>query len=71
MTADATRVDGRTSTAAGHHDHRAGEHGADSKAQSAIALARFSLIYESRDGRLCVFEDADGHLTSVNSRRFA
>ena len=33
--------------------------------------ARFSLLYESRDKRLCLFEDAEGHLTSVDSDRFA
>lgn len=37
----------------------------------AAAPARFSLLYESRDRRLCLFEDADGHLTSVDSDRFA
>lgn len=33
------------------------------------ALANFTLLYESRDGRYCLFEDADGHLTSVNAAR--
>lgn len=33
--------------------------------------ARFSLLYESRDRRLCLFEDADGHLTSVDADRLA
>lgn len=31
--------------------------------------ARLAMLYESRDGRLCLFEDADGHLTSVDSER--
>lgn len=35
------------------------------------APARFSLLYESGDGRLCVFEDAEGHLSAVDARRFA
>lgn len=35
----------------------------------AVAVARFSLLYESRDGRLCLFEDAEGHVTSVDSQR--
>lgn len=33
--------------------------------------ARISLLYQSRDGRLCVFEDAEGHLTSVRASRLA
>lgn len=37
---------------------------------AAPAPATFSLLYESSDGRLCTFEDADGHLTSVDARRF-
>ena len=31
--------------------------------------ARIKLLYESRDGRLCLFEDADGHVTAVRSSR--
>ena len=37
---------------------------------AAPAPATFSLLYESSDGRLCTFEDADGHLTSVDAQRF-
>jgi hypothetical protein len=33
--------------------------------------ATFSLVYESRDGKFCIFEDADGHLTSVRASRLA
>ena len=33
--------------------------------------ASFSLLYESRDGRLCFFEDAQGHVSAVNSARLA
>ena len=33
--------------------------------------ARISLIYESRDKRLCLFEDAQGHLTAVRASRLA
>ncbi len=33
--------------------------------------ARISLLYESRDGGICVFEDAEGHLTSVRASRLA
>ncbi|HIT45076.1 MAG TPA: hypothetical protein IAC28_03170 [Candidatus Aphodovivens excrementavium] len=31
----------------------------------------FSRLYASRDEALQVFEDAEGHLTSVNAARFA
>lgn len=34
-------------------------------------LAQFSLIYESSDGRLCLFEDAEGHITAVRASRLA
>ena len=33
--------------------------------------ARLSLIYESRDKKLCLFEDTNGHLTAVRSSRLA
>ena len=35
----------------------------------AAAPARLAMLYESRDGRLCRFEDAEGHLTSVDAQR--
>ena len=31
--------------------------------------ARIKLLYESRDGRLCLFEDAEGHLTAVRAEK--
>ena len=31
--------------------------------------ATFSLVYESSDGRLCLFEDASGHLNAVDASR--
>ena len=36
---------------------------------SGGSLAAISLIYESRDGRLCLFEDAQGHISAVDSAR--
>lgn len=36
-----------------------------------VRLAAFRQLYASRDGRFVVFEDAKGHLTSVDSSRFA
>ncbi len=32
-------------------------------------FATFSRIYESLDGKLCLFEDAHGHLSAVNAKR--
>lgn len=34
-------------------------------------FARFKRLYESRDRRLCVFEDARGHLAAVKTSRLA
>ena len=31
--------------------------------------ARITLLYESRDGKLCLFEDAEGHLVAVRAAR--
>ena len=39
--------------------------------QSEFSLSRFTLIYESKDGKLCLFEDADGHLTAVRAEKLA
>ena len=36
---------------------------------SPAMLARFSLLYESRDGKLCLFEDASGHVTAVRASK--
>lgn len=33
--------------------------------------AQFTLVYESKDGKLCVFEDAKGHLTAVRAEKLA
>ncbi len=33
------------------------------------APARFEMLYESRDGRLCFFQNHEGHLTAVNAAR--
>lgn len=38
---------------------------------SDFTPARFALVYESKDGRLCIFEDADGHLTAVRASKLA
>ena len=41
------------------------------KAERKRHLATFTHLYESRDKRLCVFEDEHGHLTSVRVSRLA
>lgn len=41
------------------------------KAERKCHLAKFTHLYESRDKRLCVFEDEHGHLTSVRASRLA
>lgn len=40
-------------------------------AQGKATPGTFSRLYASRDEALQVFEDAEGHLTSVNAARFA
>ncbi|ACV23145.1 hypothetical protein [Slackia heliotrinireducens] len=35
------------------------------------SLARFKHICESRDGKMALYEDADGHLCAVDPRRFS
>ncbi len=40
-------------------------------APDKAAPGTFSRLYASRDEALQVFEDAEGHLTSVNAARFA
>lgn len=37
----------------------------------ATSPAKLSLLYESADGRLCLFEDALGHLSAVRASRLA
>ena len=33
------------------------------------APARITFLYESRDGKLCLFEDASGHITAVRASK--
>ena len=42
----------------------------DEKLRRAVP-AQISLLYESRDKRFCLFEDADGHLAAVRASRLA
>lgn len=34
-------------------------------------FSQFKAVYESRDGKLCLFEDASGHLVAVDTERLA
>ena len=38
---------------------------------SQPAPAQITLLYESRDGQLCLFQDAQGHLTAVRAEQLA
>ena len=31
----------------------------------------FTLVYQSKDGKLCLFEDAAGHITAVRAEKLA
>ena len=37
----------------------------------SLPLARFKLLYESNDRRMCLFEDEQGHLVAAPSSRLA
>lgn len=39
--------------------------------RAELSPATFTLVYESKDGKLCLFEDADGHLTAVRAAKLA
>ena len=39
--------------------------------EKSVPPARITLLYESRDGRFCLFEDADGHLAAVDASKLA
>ncbi len=36
-----------------------------------LAPANFQMLYESRDGKFCLFETREGHLSAVKASRFA
>ena len=35
--------------------------------EACVVPARIALLYESKDGRFCLFEDSQGHLSAVQS----
>ncbi len=43
----------------------------DARRERKEHFATFSRYYESRDRKLCVFEDEHGHFTSVRADRLA
>ena len=43
----------------------------DKRKPEALTPAKITLLYESRDKKLCLFEDANGHITAVRSARLA
>lgn len=45
-----------------------GKHAAHSSSDNK-SFATFKLVYSSSDGRMCIYEDADGHLVSVDSTK--
>ena len=46
-------------------------HATSQRVCANVHPGNFSLIYESSDGRLCVFETRDGHVTAVDAARLA
>ena len=54
----------------GWEREREGKHHAEAPG-FADPPAKISLLYESKDGRLCLFEDALGHLSAVRASRLA
>lgn len=43
----------------------------DEASETKLAPSQFSFVCESLDGKLCLFEDADGHLAVVRTERLA
>lgn len=53
------------------NEKRPGSHKPEPAAPMPAVPARITLLYESRDKKLCLFQDASGHLTAVRSARLA
>lgn len=43
----------------------------DAQNASNLTVATFVQLYESPDGKFCLYEDENGHLSAVNTARFA
>lgn len=52
-------------------DGSAQEPGARKEDASLERPAKIRLLYESVDGKLCLFEDGQGHLTAVRASKLA
>ena len=50
---------------------RRADEAADRKRDHGDFPAQIALLYESKDGKLCLFEDAAGHLTAVRAANLA
>ena len=42
-----------------------------SSEKATFSPGTFSLVYESKDKRFCLFEDKSGHLTAVRAEKLA
>ena len=42
----------------------------ETREEAPVPPAKIKLLYESRDGRFCLYEDADGHLAAVDASKF-
>ena len=55
-----------------HADGSANNQAGSKTAKKTVSLpAQISLVHESADGRLCLFQDAEGHYTVVRADRLA
>ena len=50
-----------------HNEHRSRERSEHERLEAAT----FKLVFEGRDGKLALFEDAEGHFTAVRTSRLA
>lgn len=53
------------------HDGTEEQHAHTETQTPLVEPANIRLIYESADRRFCLFEDANGHLTSVRASKLA
>ena len=64
--------DERFASEAMHADGSVNNQAGSKTANKTVSLpAQISLVHESADGRLCLFQDAEGHYTVVRADRLA
>ena len=64
--------DERFASGAMHADGSANNQADSETVKKTVSLpAQISLVHESADGRLCLFQDAEGHYTVVRADRLA